>query len=111
MARLYADENFDFPIVEQLRRLGHDVLTVAEAGRQGCSDAQVLADATAHGRSVVTFNRRDFFRLHRQQPVHAGIIACTWDANALALAARIDCACAGRGFTGQVVRMNRPTTP
>lgn len=26
MARLYADENFPLPVVEELRRLGHDVL-------------------------------------------------------------------------------------
>jgi hypothetical protein len=26
MSRLYADENFDYPVVEHLRRLGHDVL-------------------------------------------------------------------------------------
>jgi hypothetical protein len=25
MARLYADENFDYPIVDELRRLGNDV--------------------------------------------------------------------------------------
>jgi hypothetical protein len=28
MARLYADENFDYPVVEYLRQFGHDVLTV-----------------------------------------------------------------------------------
>ena len=33
MARPYADEDFDYPIVEELRRLGHDVLTVREADR------------------------------------------------------------------------------
>jgi len=30
MARLYADEDFPLPIVELLRQMGHDVLTVAE---------------------------------------------------------------------------------
>jgi len=35
MARLYADENFDYPIVEELRRLGHVVLTAQEAGQGG----------------------------------------------------------------------------
>jgi Domain of unknown function (DUF5615) len=33
MARLYADEDFPLPVVEELRRLGHDVRTVQEAGR------------------------------------------------------------------------------
>jgi len=35
MALLYADENFDRRVVERLRQLGHDVLTVQEAGRDG----------------------------------------------------------------------------
>lgn len=40
MARLYADENFPLPVVEELRRLGHDVLTMYEDGRanQSISD-------------------------------------------------------------------------
>lgn len=32
MARFYSNENFPFPAVEELRRLGHDVVTMAEAG-------------------------------------------------------------------------------
>jgi Domain of unknown function (DUF5615) len=32
MARLYADEQFPFEVVEHLCRLGHDVLTVQTAG-------------------------------------------------------------------------------
>ena len=32
MARLYADEDFDYPVVVELRRLGHDVLTTASPG-------------------------------------------------------------------------------
>jgi hypothetical protein len=112
MALLYADENFDYPIVEELRRLGHDVLTVQEAGRQGNDDAAVLAFATAAGRAVVTFNRRDFFRLHRQYPTHAGVVACTSDKNHAALAARIDAAIASAGIlSGKVLRVNRPPTP
>ncbi len=31
MARLYADEQYPYPVVELLRILGHDVLTVQEA--------------------------------------------------------------------------------
>ena len=36
--QLYADENFPLPVVEELRRLGHDVLTVQEDGRQATPD-------------------------------------------------------------------------
>jgi hypothetical protein len=30
MARLYTDEHFPFPVVEELRQLGHDVLTLQD---------------------------------------------------------------------------------
>ncbi|MEG5040443.1 MULTISPECIES: DUF5615 family PIN-like protein [unclassified Microcoleus] len=47
MARLYADEQYPYPVVELLRALGHDVLTVQEAGRanQKIPDPDVLAFA------------------------------------------------------------------
>lgn len=47
MARFYADENFPLPVVQVLRGLGHDVLTIGEAGKanQQYSDAAVLQDA------------------------------------------------------------------
>ena len=68
MARLYANENFPFPVVEELRRRGHDAVTVAETGKanQKMSDDQVLKFAISDERAVLTFNRKHFFRLHRQ---------------------------------------------
>ena len=58
MARLYADENSDFPVVVNLRKLGHDVVTAQEAGRggQGIPDSAVLAHATADARALLTFD-------------------------------------------------------
>ena len=49
MARLYADENFPLPVVEELRRRGHDALTIQDAGQSGLAvpDAEVLARAAA----------------------------------------------------------------
>lgn len=43
MARLYADEQFPLPVVELLRPLGHDILTVQEVGKaeQKIPDEQV----------------------------------------------------------------------
>ena len=72
MARLYANENFPLPVVEALRALGHDILTVREAGHdnQRNSDEDVLSFAAIQGRAVITINRRDFVRLHRQHPAH-----------------------------------------
>ena len=44
MARLYADEDFPLGAVLILRGLGHDVLTVPQAGRCGADDSELLAD-------------------------------------------------------------------
>ena len=35
MARLYTNEKFPLPVVEELRRLGHEMLTTHEAGEAG----------------------------------------------------------------------------
>jgi hypothetical protein len=45
VTRFYADEQFPRRVVELLRGLGHDVLTVQEAERRGDSDPEVLAFA------------------------------------------------------------------
>src|SRR5262245_58516943 len=94
---LYADEDFSYPVVEELRRLGHDVLTVQEDGRKGTPDPGVLARAHGLGRSVLTYNRRHFERMHRQGATHSGILSATHDPhNPSGLAARIDAALVGR---------------
>ncbi len=91
MARLYANENFPRQVVEALRLLGHDVLTVAEAGNagQGIPDVDVLMFATRNERAVITLNRWDFIQLHARMPNHSGIIVCTQDPNVDAQAERI----------------------
>jgi hypothetical protein len=112
MASLYADEDFRYGVIERLRRLGHDVLTVQEAGRRGSTDAQVLAEATAAGRSVLTQNRWHFERLHRQNRAHAGIISCTDDNDLDALARRIDQAIAAHSsLARQHIRVNKSAIP
>ncbi len=47
MTRLYADTHFPLQVVEALRDLGHDVLTVLEAGQanQRITDLEILAFA------------------------------------------------------------------
>jgi hypothetical protein len=114
VAFLYSDENFPFPVVLVLRSLGHDVLTPREEGRAGVGipDPDVLAHATALGRAVLTHNRIDFFRLHRANPVHAGIVACKEDRDFPALAGRIHAAVSTHAdLAGQLLRVNRPNTP
>src|SRR5690349_1843413 len=111
MARLYANENFPFPVVEALRRLGHDVLTIQDTGRAGeaASDPEVLRFATDDGRALVTLNRRHFIALHAQSTEHAGIIVCTVDSDFDGQAGRIHAAIqAVASLPGQLIRVNRP---
>lgn len=111
MARLYSNENFPLPVVEVLRQLQHDVLTIQETGQAGqaMSDESVLAFAHAEGRALLTFNRKHFIRLHREGKPHAGIIACTSDKDFAGLAQRIHDAIETQGsLTGQLIRINRP---
>ena len=111
MARCYANENFPLPVVQALRELGHDVLTVREAGtdNRGIDDEAVVAFAIAQQRIVITLNRRHFARLHREQPEHPGIIACTEDRDYGGLANRINAAIEQAGdLAGQLIRIYRP---
>ena len=111
MARLYANENFPLPVVEELRRLGHDVLTIQETGQAGQapSDEGVLAAARTAGRMLLTFNRKHFIRLHQQRQDHCGIIACTVDADFAGLAHRIHEALeTQRKESRLLLRINRP---
>ena len=79
MFRLYSNENFPLPVVEELRRLGCDVTTVLETGRAGQAwpDEDVLRYATDEDRVLLTLNRKHFIRLHHAQIPHTGIVACT----------------------------------
>ena len=108
---LYADENFPLRVVEELRRLGHDVLTVFEDGRanQSTTDSDLLSRATELGRVLVTLNRRDFKRLHYQVPNHAGIIICKEDPDRIGQAQRIADSINSAGESkGKLIRVNRP---
>lgn len=106
--QLYADENFDFPVVEELRRVGHDVLTAQEDGQAAQPDSIILARAHSLGRVVLTHDRRDYERLSRQGAPHSGILSTTHDLNFGALATRIDAALAGRSPGRWCIRVNRP---
>src|SRR5437764_164491 len=113
MGRLYADENFPRGAVLILRSLGHDVLTVQEAGRSGAADLVVLTDATADGRAVLTHNHRHFKPLHAGAQPPGGIISCTRDDHDLpGLAQRIHAAVtAAPNLANQFIRIIRPNPP
>jgi hypothetical protein len=110
VARLYANENFPAAVVECLRELGHDVLTTHEVGKsnQRIEDDAVLRFGVEMNRCIITINRKDFIRLHRQGPAHAGIIVCTENRDYPAFAERIDDAIRAVGdLAGQLIRVVR----
>ncbi len=111
MARLLADENFPLPVVIELRQLGHDVLTIYEAGKanQSFPDDAVLELASQDRRAILTINRKHFIRLHKEQQEHAGIIVCTFDPDFEGQAKRIDSALGLiADIAKELVRINRP---
>ncbi|MEK7442132.1 MAG: DUF5615 family PIN-like protein [Chloroflexota bacterium] len=111
MARLYSNENFPLPAVEELRRLGHDVLTIQETGKAGQAtpDEDVLAFAISEKRVLLTINRKHFIRLHNQESKHTGIIVCTFDPDFAALARRIhDSVESNETLESKLIRINRP---
>lgn len=110
MARLYSNENFPLPVVEALRRLGHDVLTTHDTGKSnaGIPDDEVLRFAIANDRAVLTHNRQDFIRLHRENPDHTGIIVCTDNPDFPALAAKLHSQLEMlTSLRGHLIRVNR----
>lgn len=110
--RFYADENFPLTVVSELKNLGHDVLTALEDERanQKISDEKVLERAAELSRAVLTINRIDFKRLHRQNENHAGIVLCTFDADFIGQAKRIGLACQKlEEIEKQLVNVYRPS--
>ncbi len=111
MARLYMDEQFPKVVSQLLREMGHDVLTVQEAGKSnlGIPDEDVLSFAIAENRAVVTLNRDDFIRLHRANSEHCGIIVCTNDPDRSRMASRINEAIVAQiDLQGNLMRVVRP---
>jgi hypothetical protein len=81
---------------------------------QRVPDEEVLAFATAQGRAVLTYNRRDFTRLHIHSPIHAGIIVCTamTTVDADEQAKRIHRQLiSAQDLSGQLLRVTRPQKP
>lgn len=111
MARLLADEDFHLQIAEALRGMGHDLLTLQEAGygNQRMPDSAVLAYALAESRVVLTHNRRDYKRLHRSGVTHAGIVAVPQDPDLSGAAQRIQAELEARDTcAGELILVNCP---
>ncbi len=76
--KFYLDENIPIAVAAALQNRGVDALTAHEAGMLGSDDAAQLRFATVQSRVLVTFNKRDFVRLHgetlQRGERHSGII-------------------------------------
>jgi predicted nuclease of predicted toxin-antitoxin system len=71
--RFVADENLDWPVIQQLRADGHTVIAVVELS-PGISDPDVLAVAREQKAVLVTADK-DFGELvYRQQQLSTGVV-------------------------------------
>ena len=76
--RFFTDEDISPVVAEQLSRVGIDVMSAQSAGRLRESDESQLAWAASESRAIVSFNVRDFARLHTEWVQagrdHAGVV-------------------------------------
>lgn len=82
MFSLYFDEDAsNQSLIRELRRIGYECLTTAEAGWLTNSDEDQLSFAASQHRILYTMNIGDFSRLHnewvRAERSHSGIIIVT----------------------------------
>lgn len=75
---VYLDECVHLALVQALRQRGFTATAAVQEGQTSLDEAQQLAYAAAHDWLLLTYNRKDFERLHRawqgSQRSHAGII-------------------------------------
>ncbi|MDA8241975.1 MAG: DUF5615 family PIN-like protein [Nitrospiraceae bacterium] len=74
--KIIADENVFEPIIDYLRSLGHNVLSIRDAGLSGISDDEVYQRACREARVIVTMDK-DFSRMFRFPPERCGGIIVT----------------------------------
>ncbi len=69
--KLFANENLFEPIIAYLSSLGHDVLSIRDAGLSGITDDEVYQRACKENRVIVTMDK-DFSRIFRFPPDRCG---------------------------------------
>jgi Domain of unknown function (DUF5615) len=81
--RVYLDEDVHPFVAHALRLRGWGAATTFQLGRQQCTDADQIPYATQNGYSILTYNVRDFPRLHHEILAgggnHSGILVATQD--------------------------------
>ena len=81
---LYFDEDASrHSLVRELRVRGADVVSALDVGMAGRADEHQLEWAAANGRTLYSFNRGDFYKIHtawlKQDRSHEGIILSRQD--------------------------------
>lgn len=75
---VYLDEDVDVLLADLLGARGLRATITRDAGLLGKTDAEQLSFAASHGMAILTHNRVDFEKLHRQYlaagATHSGIL-------------------------------------
>ena len=69
--KIFANENLFEPIIDYLRSLGNDVLSIRDCGLSGISDDEVYEKACKENRVIITMDK-DFTRIFRFPPEKCG---------------------------------------
>jgi predicted nuclease of predicted toxin-antitoxin system len=69
--KLFANENLFDPVINYLRSIGHDVLSLREAGLSGIPDDEVFQLACKDKYVIITMDK-DFSRMFRFSPESCG---------------------------------------
>ena len=65
--KIYLDEDVHALVAQALMLRGWEAATTAAQGRLGADDVGQLDFAATHGYAILTYNRRDFPRLHYEK--------------------------------------------
>ena len=78
MTSILLDEDIHKSAAEQLRLRGYNAIHIVEAGRAWKSDEEQLLFADTEERVIITFNVKDYVKLHEiflsEKKHHSGII-------------------------------------
>jgi hypothetical protein len=110
LGRFYANENFPLPVVEELRKLGHIIITVQESQNTMMKDSGIFEYIKKNNMVLLTLNRLHFIHIHNKNKDHPGIIVCTFDSNFKRLANNIDKIFSNNSpLKGKLIRVNKET--
>lgn len=85
MGAFLADEDIPLPMLEELRRRGHDVQLLNETN-ESAEDEDLLNTE----RIVLSANRRTSIALHQSTPHHFGFVVCVPLSDMSEVATRVD---------------------